>query len=69
MLSNAVLVWNTVALAEGLRQLRADGTEIPGEEVARISPLAYAHVIPTGTYRFPLEPIASTEPRLGLVWD
>jgi hypothetical protein len=35
-----------------IEQLRASGMTIRDEEVALISPLAYAHVIPNGTYFF-----------------
>ncbi len=35
-----------------IEQLRATGGTITDEEVALISPLAYAHVIPNGTYFF-----------------
>jgi TnpA family transposase len=50
LLCNAVLVWNTVHVSRIIRQLRATGVTITDEEVAFISPLAYAHVIPNGTY-------------------
>jgi Tn3 transposase DDE domain len=49
LLCNAVLVWNTVPMSRIIRQLRATGVTITDEEVAFISPLAYAHVIPNGT--------------------
>ncbi len=52
LLCNAVLVWNTVHMSHIIEQLRATGATIPDEEVAMISPLAYAHVIPNGTYFF-----------------
>ena len=42
VLSNAVLVWNTVRMTEILRALETTS-------VARISPLAHAHVMPSGT--------------------
>jgi hypothetical protein len=32
--------------------LRAAGQAVSDEDLARISPLAYAHVIPNGTYVF-----------------
>ena len=35
-----------------IEQLRATGVTMTDEEVALISPLAYAHVIPNGTYFF-----------------
>ena len=52
LLSNAVLVWNTMAIMKIITQLRAAGEAIADEELARISPLMYQHVIPNGTYRF-----------------
>jgi len=50
LLSNAVLVWNTVHIAHIVDQLRAAGHEVRDEDLARISPLAHAHVIPNGSY-------------------
>jgi hypothetical protein len=52
LLYNAVLVWNTVPMSRIIRQLRATGVTITDEEVAFISPLAYAHIMPNGTYFF-----------------
>jgi TnpA family transposase len=52
LLSNAVLVWNTVRMGEIVARLRATGETVLDEDLARISPLAYAHVIPNGTYVF-----------------
>jgi TnpA family transposase len=50
LLSNAVLVWNTVHIAHIIDQLRAAGHEVKDEDLARVSPLAHAHVIPNGSY-------------------
>jgi hypothetical protein len=50
LLSNAALVWNTVQMARIIDQLRASGETITPEELARISPLAFSHIIPNGTY-------------------
>jgi TnpA family transposase len=52
LLSNAVLVWNTMAITKIITQLRAVGETIADEDLARISPLMYQHVIPNGTYHF-----------------
>ena len=52
LLSNAVLVWNTVRMGEIVARLRAAGEVVSDEDLARISPLAYAHVIPSRTYVF-----------------
>jgi len=50
LLSNAVLIWNTVHIARIVDQLRAAGQEVKDEDLARVSPLAHAHVIPNGSY-------------------
>jgi hypothetical protein len=52
VLSNAVLVWNTVRISEIVTSIEASGQAVRPEHLARISPLAHAHVIPSGTYHF-----------------
>ena len=54
VLSNAVLVWNNVRIAEMIvRSLEARSDVVAHPDLARVSPLVHAHVIPSGTYRFP----------------
>ena len=50
LLSNAVLIWNTVHIARIVGQLRAAGHVVPDEDLARVSPLLHAHIIPNGSY-------------------
>src|SRR5215831_4439427 len=50
LLSNAVVAWNTVQMSRTLADLRANGLTIADSDLARVSPLAFAHVIPNGTY-------------------
>ena len=52
LLSNAVLVWNTVRISEIVERLRAAGEQILDTDLARVSPLCYALIIPNGTYNF-----------------
>ena len=52
LLSNAALVWNTVRMERIVEQLRAAGHRVPDEDLAKISPLAFRHILPNGTYRF-----------------
>ena len=52
LLSNAVLVWNTVRISEIVERLRTAGEQILDTDLARLSPLCYAHIIPNGTYNF-----------------
>lgn len=52
LLSNAVLVWNTVRVTEIVNALEATDQPVARAHLARVSPLAYKHVIPSGTYHF-----------------
>jgi TnpA family transposase len=49
LLSNAVLVWNTMAIMKIITKLQTAGETILDEDLTRISPLMYLHVIPNGT--------------------
>jgi Tn3 transposase DDE domain-containing protein len=59
------LVWNTVHMTRIIEQLRAQGETIMDDELARISLLAFAHVIPNGTYFARQTPLASEEEHNG----
>jgi TnpA family transposase len=50
LLSNAAVVWNTVQMSRIIEQLRARGETITNTDLARISPMAFSHIIPNGTY-------------------
>ncbi len=50
LVSNAVLYWNTVKMAEIVSELRANGEIISDETLSHISLLLFGHVIPMGTY-------------------
>ena len=52
LLSNAVLVYNTLRMTHVLERATAQGQEFTPEDIAHISPLAYRHVIVNGTYDF-----------------
>jgi len=52
LLSNAVLVWNTVRMTEIVNALEATAQPVDRAHLARVSPLAHKHVIPSGTYHF-----------------
>lgn len=52
LLSNAVLVGNTVRIPEIVASIEARGQAVRPEHLVRISPLAHARVIPSGTYHF-----------------
>ena len=48
LLSNAALVWNTMHMTRIIAQLRAAGETITDDELGRVSPIAFAHIIPIG---------------------
>jgi Tn3 transposase DDE domain len=52
VLSNAVLVWNTVRIAGIVDELEAGRHPINRDDLARLSPLLDSHVIATGSYHF-----------------
>ena len=52
ILSNAVLVWNTVRITAIVDELAAAGHVVKPEDLARVSPLLDGHVIATGSYHF-----------------
>jgi hypothetical protein len=56
LLSNAVLVWNTMAIMKIITELRAAGETILDDDLTRISSLMHQHVIPNGTYHFACSP-------------
>ena len=52
VLSNAVLVYNTLRIGRVLERAKAQGQECSPEAIAHVSPLARRHVIVNGTYDF-----------------
>jgi TnpA family transposase len=52
LLSNAVLLWNTIQMQKIIENLEGQGHKIAGEDIARVSPLMFRHVNPTGVYSF-----------------
>ena len=56
LLSNAVVVWNTIQMQRIVDQLRAAGEAVSDRDLAHIAPLSFAHVNPNGTYHFERTP-------------
>lgn len=52
VLSNAVLVWNTVRIGAILDELANADHTVRTDALARVSPLLDTHVIATGSYHF-----------------
>ena len=52
LLCNATVVWNTVRMQKIVEQLRASGQAVRDEDLARIWPLLFEHILPNGIYDF-----------------
>jgi len=51
VLSNALLIWNTLRITEIVEKLEAtSGTPIPREDLARVSPFQHARLLVSGRY-------------------
>jgi TnpA family transposase len=55
LVTNAVVVWNTVYMTAVLDELRAEGYEVFEDDVKHLSPARHEHINPHGKYRFDLE--------------
>jgi hypothetical protein len=55
LLSNAVLVYNTLRIAQVLEHAALQGQLFSLDAIAHVSPLMYRHVIVNGSYDFSLD--------------
>jgi hypothetical protein len=58
LLTNAVVVWNTVYMPAVLDCLHTEGLPVEEDDLAHLSPTRFEHVNPYGKYIVPLEPAA-----------
>jgi TnpA family transposase len=49
---NCIVLWNTIYMNAALKQLRREGHLVREEDIARLSPLVYAHINLLGRYSF-----------------
>jgi len=54
LVTNAVILWNTLYMDRALDHLRAQGLEIAPDDIARLSPLGHIHINMLGRYYFEL---------------
>src|SRR6267378_1675328 len=55
LITNAVVVWNTVYMQAVLDRLGTEGLPVDEDDLAHLSPARFEHVNPYGKYLFPLE--------------
>lgn len=54
LVTNAVVLWNTLYMQEALSWMRINGEETGDEDIARLSPLMHGHINMLGHYTFTL---------------
>jgi len=54
LLSNAILLWNTPRIYRIVQELRRSGIPVDDEDLRRVSPLMFKHLIVHGIYDFGL---------------
>ena len=52
LLTNAVVLWNTVYMQAGFQQLKDEGYQVNEDDLAFLSPARYAHINRLGRYSF-----------------
>ncbi|MEK6571291.1 MAG: transposase, partial [Bacteroidota bacterium] len=57
LVTNVVITWNTVYMAEAVNQLRAAGYPVQEGDLVHLSPARHEHINPYGKYRFDVETI------------
>jgi len=55
LITNAVVVWNTIYLWEVVQHLRREGRQIDDADLKYLSPARYEHINVFGKYSFPVE--------------
>jgi hypothetical protein len=62
LVTNAVVVWNTVYMGAVIHRLRAEGGRIDPEDLAHRSPARCEHINPYGRYQFQVDRWAGKKP-------
>jgi TnpA family transposase len=55
LVTNAVIIWNTIYMQEVIHQLRKEGLAIGDEELKHLSPVRFDHINRLGRYSFNVE--------------
>lgn len=57
LVTNAVIVWNTVYMAAVIEQLKREGYPVQEDDLKHLSPARYDHINPYGQYHFNVEEV------------
>src|SRR6267142_3833314 len=58
LITNAVVIWNTVYMQAVLDQIRAEHGAVQEDDLAHLSPARFEHLNPYGKYYFPIDKTA-----------
>jgi TnpA family transposase len=61
LITNAVVIWNTVYMQAVLDQLRAENGSVQEDDLAHLSPARFEHLNPYGKYDFPIDKTAERQ--------
>jgi TnpA family transposase len=61
LITNAVVIWNTVYMQAVLDQLRAEHYTVQEDDLAHLSPARFEHLNPYGKYAFPIDKTAERQ--------
>jgi TnpA family transposase len=61
VVTNAVIIWNTVYMQAVLDQLRGQSYPVQEEDLAHLSPARFEHINPYGKYYFPIDQARSRQ--------
>lgn len=63
LLTNIVMIWNTVYMAEIIEQFKEEGGDVKEDDLKHLSPARHEHINPYGKYRFDLNTIQNGQLR------
>jgi TnpA family transposase len=52
LVTNAIVLWNTIYMGKVIEQLESEGWDIIAEDLQHISPARFEHINPYGRFRF-----------------
>jgi hypothetical protein len=55
LVTNAVIVWNTVYMTAVIEQLKKEGIPVADADLVHLSPCRFEHINPYGKYCFDIE--------------
>jgi len=62
LVTNAVIVWNTVYMAAVVEQLKQEGMPVQDSDLAHVWPTRYAHINMYGKYHIPTDLVVAQDP-------